>query len=62
MDGRIYDLNSAFVADMKPGPVQDASLVWDGKDDRGRVVPMGVYLYKVTIGNESVTGTIVVAR
>ena len=61
-NGKIYDLNSAFITSLKPGPVQDASLVWDGKDDRGRVVPMGVYLYKVTVGNESVTGTIVVAR
>ena len=61
-DGRIYDLNSAFVASMKPGPVQDASFVWDGKDSSGHVVPMGVYLYKVAIGKESVTGTIVVAR
>jgi len=61
-DGKIYDLNSAFVASMKPGPVQDASFVWDGKDSSGHVVPMGVYLYKVAIGKESVTGTIVVAR
>jgi hypothetical protein len=63
-DGRIYDLNSALVASMKPGPNKTdlMSLIWDGKDDRGHVVPMGVYLYKVTIGNESVTGTIVVAR
>ncbi len=60
--GRIYDLNGAFVGSMKPGPVQDASLVWDGKDDRDNVVPMGVYLYKVTVNNESTTGTIVVAR
>jgi len=62
VEGKIYDLNSAFVAGMKPGPVQDASLIWDGKDSSGRVVPMGVYLYKVSIGKESVTGTLVVAR
>ena len=64
VDGRIYDLNSVFVANMKPGPNKPdlMSLIWDGKDSSGRVVPMGVYLYKVTIGKESVTGTLVVAR
>ena len=61
-EGRIYDLNGGFVAGMKPGPVQDASLVWDGKDDKGRAAPMGVYIYKVTIGGRSTTGTVVVAR
>lgn len=61
-DGKIYDLNGAFVGSLKPGPVQDSSLVWDGKDDRGNAAPMGVYLYKVSIGDKNATGTVVVAR
>ncbi len=61
-DGRIYDLNGALVGSLKSGPVPDSSLVWDGKDDRGNVVPMGVYLYKISIGDKNATGTVVVAR
>lgn len=60
--GRIYDLTGALVANMKPGPVQDSSLVWDGKDNRGNVVSSGIYLYKVSLGDKSATGTVVVAR
>ncbi|MBU2574136.1 MAG: hypothetical protein KKH28_08690, partial [Elusimicrobia bacterium] len=61
-EGRVYDLTGAFVGSMKPGPVQNSSLVWDGKDDRGNVVSRGIYLYKVSLGEKSVTGTVVVAR
>jgi len=61
-EGRIYDLKGAFVANMTPGPVQDSSLVWDGKDGRGNVVSRGIYLYKVSLGEKNVTGTVVVAR
>ncbi|HAH31427.1 MAG TPA: hypothetical protein DCL44_03830 [Elusimicrobia bacterium] len=61
-EGRIYDLNGAFVGKMIPGPVQDSSLVWEGKDDKGHVVSRGIYLYKIDIGGHSVTGTVVVAR
>ena len=61
-EGRIYDLRGALVAKMAAGPVQDSSLVWNGKDDKGNVVSRGIYLYKVTLGKESVTGTVVVAR
>ena len=30
------------------GPVCDPRLMWDGRADDGRVVPAGVYLYKLT--------------
>ena len=38
------------------------SLVWDGHDNQGAVVPSGVYLYKISVGKDSTTGTVVVAR
>jgi flagellar hook assembly protein FlgD len=38
------------------------SLVWDGHDSNGAVVPSGVYLYKIQSGKETKTGTVVVAR
>lgn len=61
-EGKVYDLRGAYVSGMAPGPVQDASLVWDGRDGGGRAVPAGIYIYKVSIGDETVTGTVVVAR
>jgi len=32
------------------GPPCDPRLMWDGRADDGRVVPAGVYLYKLTAG------------
>ena len=32
------------------GPVCDPRLMWDGRADDGRVVPAGVYLYKLQVG------------
>jgi len=64
IQGSIYDLRGAKVRDLKvnsQSPTQD-SLVWDGHDNNGAVVRSGIYLYKVTAGNQSLTGTLVVAR
>jgi len=37
-------------------------LTWDGKDDSGMPVTGGAYLYKVQIGDQNFTGSVVVAR
>ncbi len=63
--GTIYDLRSAKVASVRESNifVADTSvLTWDGKDDSGAVVPGGVYLYKMEVGGESFTGSVVVAK
>jgi hypothetical protein len=40
-----------------------STLVWDGKDSGGKVVPAGVYLYQVDMqGTAPITGTVIVAR
>jgi hypothetical protein len=62
--GQIYDIRGAKVRtlavnSMSPTP---NSLVWDGRDSQGAVVPSGVYLYKISTSDQSVTGTVVVAR
>jgi len=64
VDGTIYDIRGAKVRDLgvsSQSPTAN-SLVWDGRDNRGAVVPSGVYLYKIQAGKERTTGTVVVAR
>lgn len=64
VQGTIYDIRGAKVRDLQVDGLSPTanSLVWDGRDSRGAVVPSGVYLYKVSAGKEKVTGTVVVAR
>ncbi len=38
------------------------SITWDGRDDRGRSVSSGVYLYRIADGVESRTGRMVLVR
>ena len=64
VSGTIYDIRGAKVRDLVvdgSSPTSN-SLVWNGHDSRGAVVPSGVYLYKITAGKETTTGTVVVAR
>jgi hypothetical protein len=64
VQGDIYDIRGAHVRalsvnGMSPTP---NSLVWDGRDSSGAVVPSGVYLYKISTPEDTITGTVVVAR
>jgi len=62
--GTIYDIRGAKVRDLavnSQSPTAN-SLVWDGHDSRGAVVRSGVYLYKISAGKDTQTGTVVVAR
>jgi flagellar hook assembly protein FlgD len=62
--GTIYDIRGAKVRDLAvsgQSPTAN-SIVWDGHDMNGAVVPSGVYLYKIQAGKEKQTGTVVVAR
>ena len=36
--------------------------VWDGKDDDGKIVPSGVYIYQYSSGGQRVSGVIGVAK
>lgn len=62
--GDIYDIRGAHVRTLganSQSPTAN-SLVWDGRDKNGAVVPSGVYLYKISTSDEVITGTVVVAR
>ncbi len=62
--GTIYDIRGAVVREIAVNGLSPTSnsLVWDGRDQDGAVVPSGVYLYKITAGKEKATGSLVVAR
>jgi hypothetical protein len=64
VSGDIYDIRGAHVRALRFNSMSPTanSLVWDGRDDQGAVVPSGVYLYKISTSDEKVTGTVVVAR
>ncbi len=38
------------------------ALRWDGRDDRGRTVPAGIYLYRVDTGRAAATGRMVLLK
>jgi hypothetical protein len=59
-EGKIFDLRGGFVSDMVAGLVPD-TLTWNGRMS-GMPVRSGVYMYRITGGGKTFTGTIVVAR
>ncbi len=61
LEGNIFDLNGAKVAHTTLDSTETAML-WDGKDDGGRVAPSGIYIYSFVLGTHQATGTVVVAR
>lgn len=62
VQGRIYDLAGAKVADLTSPSDPAIFLVWDGKDAGGRAVPGGIYLYQLDYQDKHATGTVIVAR
>ena len=57
---RIYDIRGVLVRELHD--VGLTSAVWDGRDDGGRVMPLGLYLYQVEAGDQTAGGTIALAR
>ena len=39
-----------------------SSMIWDGKDKSGSIVKGGIYIYQIEVGENSLTGTVVVAK
>ena len=76
---RIFDLRGTLVRDLKPAPLAAGVYLrltgsrargivpgyWDGRDDEGRLVPPGNYIYRVQVeldaGRETATGVVGVA-
>lgn len=65
IEANILDIHGARVAGIELGSSgldPDSYLVWDGRDESGRTMPSGVYIYSIKIGKSAATGTVVVAR
>ena len=60
----IYDVRGRRVRAFRSEPAADGAheIRWDGRDDRGRLLPTGVYLSVVADGDRSLTKRIVLIR
>lgn len=61
---RVFDLTGRTVAEPADGfqSVGTHRLVWEGRDDRGRHVPNGIYFYSFRAGDFERSGKLMVAR
>ncbi len=65
VSGEIFDKDGRHVRTLPPADSHSGigtTLIWDGKDDRGNVVPGGAYIYRISGEGKSFTGTVGVAR
>ena len=55
MDLKIYNLQGNLVKTLVNDIKQAGfyNLIWDGRDERGKPVPSGVYIYKIDTDNHS---------
>ncbi|HDY76201.1 MAG TPA: T9SS type A sorting domain-containing protein, partial [Candidatus Marinimicrobia bacterium] len=53
----IFNLNGQFIINLVSGNYgpKHYSVIWNGKNNRGRVVPAGMYLYTLSNGSERVS-------
>jgi len=60
----VHDLRGRLVATLVDGelPPGRYDVTWDGRDDRKRAQASGVYLYKLSSGEESRNGRMVLVR
>ncbi len=60
----IYDLLGKAVRTLVSGPCEAGvhRVVWDGRDDAGNPVPSGVYIYRLTAGEESLLRRMMLVR
>lgn len=62
---RIYDVQGRLVSTLLDGRVLPAgphAAVWQGRDDRGREAPSGLYLYQLTAGEQVRTRQMTLVR
>jgi len=60
----VYSATGALVRTLADGARQPGyySAVWNGRDDSGRLVPSGIYLYRLEAGSYSATGKVLLSR
>ncbi len=65
VSGKILDMSGAEVGVLRPAgagaPTAD-TLMWDGHDSSGHIVPPGVYIYQIKGEGKTITGSMVIAR
>ncbi|MFQ6105309.1 MAG: FlgD immunoglobulin-like domain containing protein, partial [Candidatus Glassbacteria bacterium] len=61
---RVYDSRGKLVKTLKKGSDRPGrySVAWGGKDERGRVVASGVYIYSILIGEKRLTRKMLLLR
>jgi len=65
VSGIIMNLKGSKVADIKAvGDNKETSVLleWDGKTESGEILPRGVYIYQIKIGDTIKNGTIILAK
>jgi len=60
VEGWIYDLSGYRIGKMTIKT--DSWIFWDGRDENGKIVPTGVYIYQIKSDDITRNGTVVVAR
>jgi hypothetical protein len=60
----VYSATGALVRDLQQGVLKPGyySATWNGRDGSGRLVPSGIYLYRLKAGNYSATGKVLLSR
>ncbi len=61
---QVFDISGRWVADLvdRSMPAGHHEIAWDGRDDRGRGVSSGVYLYRFRAGDINKTMRMVLVR
>ncbi|MFQ6042139.1 MAG: fibronectin type III domain-containing protein [Candidatus Poribacteria bacterium] len=58
---KVYNIDGILVKELV-APLGERELTWDGKDDDGKLVESGVYIYQIQVGEEFSAGTVIVAK
>jgi len=58
---RIFDVRGALVRQLDIGQTE-TSFAWDGKDEKRKVAPSGVYIYQLEGEGKVINGTVILAK
>jgi len=66
----VYNIAGQLVRDLTPSPLQmnlekgvrEGSITWDGRDDKGRAVANGVYVYRLIAGGKSISKKMIIIK
>jgi len=58
---RIFDIRGALVRQLDIGQTE-TSFIWDGKDQKGKVAPSGIYIYQLEAERKVINGTVILAK